>query len=390
MKLIEVKNDKKLAKEFIKLPARLYKNDPNWIRPIDKDVEETFNPKVNSFFSHGKCTRWILQDTQGQTIGRVAAFVNDQTANKGNKQPTGGMGFFECINDQKAAFMLFDVCKEWNKAQGMEAMDGPINFGNREKFWGLLTEGYIPQNYNMNYHFPYYKELFEAYGFKDYFQQLTFGKKINEEFNPRLLNRAERIIEQEEYTFRALEMKRLDKYTDDLREIYNQAWANHSGVDEMDKARAKATVAQMKPILEEDLVWFGYHKERPIGMFIMVPEVNQIFRHVNGKMNLLGKLKFLYYKKSGSVKQVIGLVFGVIPDFQGKGIETALAASWGKTHGWHDSYRYKYIELNWIGDFNTTMVKMCRIFGFKIVKKHTTYRLLFDENAAFERAPVMK
>lgn len=390
MRLIEVKNDKKLAKEFIKLPARLYKNDPNWIRPIDKEVEDTFRPNVNSYFAHGKCTRWILQDAQGQTIGRVAAFVNDQTANKGNKQPTGGMGFFDCINDQKAAFLLFDACKEWNQAQGMEAMDGPINFGNREKFWGLLTEGYIPQNYSMNYNAPYYKDLFEAYGFKDYFQQFTFGKKINEEFNPRLLNRAERIIEQEEYTFKSLEMKHLDKYTNDLREIYNQAWANHSGVDEMDAARAKATVAQMKPILEEDLVWFGYHHNRPIGMFIMVPEVNQIFRYVNGKMNLLGKLKFLYHKKRGSVKQALGLVFGVIPDFQGKGIETALATSWGQTHGWHDTYRYKYIELNWIGDFNTTMVKMCRIFGFKVVKKHTTYRLLFDKDAPFERAPVMK
>ena len=390
MKLIEVKNNKKLAKEFIQLPTKLYKNEPNWIRPIDKEVEDTFNPKVNSYFAHGKCIRWILQDENGKTIGRVAAFVNDQTTNKGNKQPTGGMGFFECINDQKAAFMLFDACKEWNIAQGMEAMDGPINFGNREKFWGLLTEGYVSQNYNMNYHFPYYKELFEAYGFKDYFQQFTFGKKINEEFNKRLLTRAERIIEQEEYVFKALEMKNLDKYTRDLREIYNQAWANHSGVDEMDMARAKATVAQMKPILEEDLVWFGYHNDRPIGMFIMVPEVNQIFRYVNGKMNLLGKLKFLYHKKRGTVKQVIGLVFGVIPDFQGKGVETALATSWGQTHGWHDDYRYKDIELNWIGDFNTTMVKMCRIFGFKIVKKHTTYRLLFDENAPFERAPVMK
>lgn len=390
MKLIEVKNNKKLAKEFIKLPVKLYKNDPNWIRPIDKEVEDTFDPKVNSYFAHGRCIRWILQDENGKTIGRVASYVNDQTTNKGNKQPTGGMGFFECINDQKAAFMLFDACKEWNVAQGMEAMDGPINFGNREKFWGLLTEGYIPQNYNMNYHFPYYKDLFEAYGFKDYFQQYTFGKKINEEFNKRLLTRAERIIEQEEYVFKSLEMKNLDKYTRDLREIYNQAWANHSGVDEMDMARAKATVDQMKPILEEDLVWFGYHNDRPIGMFIMVPEVNQIFRYVNGKMNLLGKLKFLYHKRRGTVKQALGLVFGVIPDFQGKGVETALATSWGQTHGWHDDYRYKDIELNWIGDFNTTMVKMCRIFGFKIVKKHTTYRLLFDENAPFERAPVMK
>ncbi|WP_299457714.1 hypothetical protein [uncultured Microscilla sp.] len=392
MRLLEVKNDKRLAKEFMQLPVRLYKNDKNWIRPIDKEVAAVFDPSENPYFNHGKCIRWILQDNAGKTIGRVAAFVNTQTSDKGTKQATGGMGFFECIDNQEAAFKLFDACKEWNQAQGMEAIDGPINFGNREKFWGLLTEGYMPQNYGMNYHFPYYKPFFEAYGFKDYFQQFTFGRIIGTQadFPARLVRLADRIISQEEYTFKPLVKKHLDKYTDDLREIYNQAWANHTGVDKMDKERARATVAQMKPILEEELIMFAYHNDRPIGMFVMVPEVNHIFKYVNGKLNLLGKLKFLYYKNRGVCDTALGLVFGVVPDFQGKGVETALAVSWGRYAGWLPNYKYKNLELNWIGDFNPTMIKMCRLFGFKIIKKHTTYRLLFDENAVFERAPVMK
>jgi hypothetical protein len=45
-------------------------------------------------------------------------------------------------------------------------MDGPINFGERDKFWGLLTEGFIEPLFGMNYNFPYYKDLFENYGFK--------------------------------------------------------------------------------------------------------------------------------------------------------------------------------------------------------------------------------
>lgn len=376
----------------MQLPVRLYKDDKNWIRPIDKEVASVFAPKENPYFNHGQCIRWILQDNNGVTIGRVAAFINDQTANKGNKQATGGMGFFECINDQKAAFMLFDACKEWNIAQGMKAMDGPVNFGSREKYWGLLTEGYVPQNYGMNYHFPYYKELFEAYGFQDYFQQLTFGRKFHDEssFPPRLTRLADRVINQKEYVFKALEKKRLDKYTNDFMEIYNQAWANHSGVDKMDKPRAVAIIGQLKPVLEENLAWFAYYNDRPIGLFIMVPEVNQIFRHVNGKLNILGKLKFLYHKNMGTCTTALGMVFGVIPDFQGKGVETALAVSWGRQAGWLPNYKYEDIELNWIGDFNTTMVKMCKLFGFKVVKKHTTYRTLFDKEAVFERAPVMK
>src|SRR5687768_11344843 len=137
MKITEVTTQKHI-KEFLLLPARLYKNSRTWIRPLDKDVESVFDREKNKTFRHGECVRWILLNDAGETIGRVAAFVNQKTVNKGNEQPTGGMGFFECIQEQKAAFMLFDQCKNWLQARGMEAMDGPINFGNRDRWWGLL------------------------------------------------------------------------------------------------------------------------------------------------------------------------------------------------------------------------------------------------------------
>ena len=131
MKIAEVKSDADV-KEFIQLPVRLYQGETNWIRPLDKDVESVFDPASNKTFKSGKCIRWILQK-EGQTIGRIAAFVNGRTVNKDNDQPTGGVGFFECIDDQEAANLLFDTGKEWLKAEGMEAMDGPINFGDRDR-----------------------------------------------------------------------------------------------------------------------------------------------------------------------------------------------------------------------------------------------------------------
>ncbi len=93
----------------------LYKNSPHWIRPLDQDIEAVFDPGKNKSFRHGECIRWILLDKSGDVIGRVAAFVNRKTARKGNDQPTGGIGFFECVNDREAAFALFDQCKDWLK-----------------------------------------------------------------------------------------------------------------------------------------------------------------------------------------------------------------------------------------------------------------------------------
>ena len=143
MNLIEVKSAEDI-REFLRLPVGLYKGDNHWIRPLDKDIEAVFDPRVNKFFSHGDCVRWILVEN-GETIGRIAAFVNENTASQdtstGHDLRVGGCGFFECINDQKAATLLFDKAKEWLAAKGCNSFDGPINFGERLSFWGLLVEG---------------------------------------------------------------------------------------------------------------------------------------------------------------------------------------------------------------------------------------------------------
>lgn len=386
MKLIEV-TDKKTAKEFIQLPLRLYKNEKSWIRPLDKDVENVFDPQKNKFFRHGECIRWILKDGEDKTVGRVAAFINQKTVNRGNEQPTGGMGFFECINDNDAAFILFDACKQWLTEKGMEAIDGPINFGDRDKWWGLLVKGYeIEPNYCANYNFPYYRDLFEAYGFKNYFEQYTYGRKTRDPLSPKLAEKAERIAQNPDYKFEHMRFKNLKRYIEEFRTIYNQAWGSHAGVAKMSSLQAKNVIYQLKPIIDEKIVWFGYFKGEPIAFFIMIPEVNQIFKYVNGKMNLIGKLKFLWHKWRKSCNKTFGLVFGIVPDHQGKGVEGAIIMAARKMVQ-DDYHRYEDYEMNWIGDFNPKMIKVAEQVGGDRVKIHITYRKLFDEGKPFKRAP---
>jgi hypothetical protein len=211
------------AREFINLPVRLYKGVPQWIRPLDKDIEGVFNPEKNKAFRDGECARWILRSAEGAVIGRVAAFVLQKTVNKGNDQPTGGMGFFECIQDQSAAFMLFDQCRDWLKTRGMEAMDGPINFGSREKWWGLLVEGFDKEpNYNCNYNLPYYREFFENYGFKLYFAQFTFIRKVMDPLSERLAYKASLIAADRNYTFRHLSRPELARLPELIHTVYNR------------------------------------------------------------------------------------------------------------------------------------------------------------------------
>src|SRR5688572_32234313 len=119
MQLFEVK-DKKTAKDFLLANVEINKNDPNYIRPLDKDINDIFDPGKNKTFRFGEAIRWILKDETGKLVGRIAAFTNKKYRNKGDDVPVGGIGFFDSINDQKAAHLLFDTAKHWLIERGMQ------------------------------------------------------------------------------------------------------------------------------------------------------------------------------------------------------------------------------------------------------------------------------
>lgn len=368
---------------FLEAPWHIYRNDPNWIPHLEKDIEAVFDKTQNAFFENGEASRWILHNDRHELIGRVAAFVNHQPEFNPD-QPTGGVGFFECINDKEAAFLLFDTCLKWLQKRGMEAMDAPINFGQRNKFWGLLVEGFTPPVYGMNYNPPYYQDLFEDYGFKVYFKQYSYSRKIDDPLPIKVQHKANRLLDNPDYQFRPIDKKQLPKYAEHLRQVYNSAWSDHEGFSEMTKQEAQAMMRSMKPILEEELIIMGYYKGEPIGFFLMLPEINQLFKHVNGKMNLWGKLKFMYYRWRGECRKIFGMAFGVAKDFQFKGVEAALIQSAADLI--HSTGRYDEIELTWIADFNPIMLKVVEALGVEHVKTYHTYRKMFNEDKQVQRA----
>lgn len=387
-RLIQV-SSKKTIKEFLLFPVRLYRNEKNWIRPLDQDIESVFDPQKNKLFRNGEAIRWILKDKNDKTVGRIAAFYDKKTAAK-NDQPTGGVGFFDCINDQDAAFALFNMCKEWLQEKGMEAMDGPVNFGDRDRWWGCLVDGFeYPPNYCMPYNFPYYKDLFEAYGFQNYFNQFTYYRKVVfEGVSEVMQEKAERLNKNPKYEFKHLEKKHLEKYTEDFRTVFNKAWAKFPGVAEMTKVHAKGLMISLKPILDERIMWFAYYENEPIAFFLQVPEINQIVKHLNGKMNLWGKVKFLFYKYAGACDTALGLIFGVVPEQQSKGIEGGIVMAFAH-EALKKDFPYKHLQFNWIGDFNPTMLKVLGQVGGHVLKTHVTFRYLFDREKPFKRAKKM-
>lgn len=381
MNIIEV-NSKKDKKDFIQIACLIYKNEKNWIRPLDKDINSVFDPKTNKAFRKGDVKRWILKNNN-ETIGRIAAFYSSK--NDKEKLRVGGCGFFECIDDKEAAKMLFDTAKNWLEKNGYNSMDGPINFGERDKWWGCLVEGFdIDPNYLQNYSKAYYQKLFENYGFQLLFRQLTFLKKVRTPLSEKLSLKAERALRDPNYNFKTLEKRNIQKYIRDFTKIYNDAWSKYPGVSKLELSQAKLLFAQLKPILDEKILWFAYHNNDPVGFFISIPEMNQIFKHVNGKLDLFGKLKTFYHLKiKKSCKKMVGLVFGIVPKHQGKGVDGALIMASRETI--QEKLAYEDLELNWIPDFNKSMIRIAEQVQVKLGKIHHTYRYNFDRSIPIER-----
>ena len=387
MQLLSV-NTPSLEKDFIQVNIMLNRTVPGYIRPIDDEIREVFDPARNKAFRHGECTRWVLKDDEGHLIGRIAAFVNKRYKNKGDDVPIGGIGFFDCINEQQAADMLLDVARHWLTQKGMEAMDGPINFGERDKWWGCVIEGFSEPSYGMNFNPPYYQQLLENYGFKPFFYQLCFGLDPKKPVSAKIVQRHAALASDPAYSARMIEKGRLEKYADDFVAIYNGAYAGHGGLKEMKKEQVMALFKKMKPLMDEKIVWFAYHNDKPIAFFINIPDLNQYFKHFNGKFGLFQKLQFLWLQFRGACHHFTGLVFATIPEFQAKGVDAFIIAEAAKVI--QPGTNYTHYEMQWIGDFNPKMVNIAKTLGDTFIsRKLVTYRYLFDRGKEFKRHPML-
>jgi hypothetical protein len=371
-------------RDFLKVPHLIYKNNPVWISHLDKDIEEVFDPSKNKFYSFGVVTRWILYDANNHLIGRIAAFINREIAFT-YKHPVGGIGFFECIDDQKAANLLFDTAKTWLEERDMQAMDGPINFGERDRFWGLLVDGFqTPPPYLLNYNPPYYVGLFENYGFRNYFDQYVYKITRNTELHSIFRRSYERLMTDKDYHFETLKLNELDKYATDFMTIFNHAWKDvQKHFKPISKEQALSMFNSMKAVIDPDLIFYAYHKNTPIGIFVGLPELNQIFRYVNGKLDLWGKLKFLYHKLTGKCDTAYGIVFGVVPEYRNKGVESGLIMAIRDTV--MRKKKYKQMYLAWIGHYNPKMIRIVETLTPDKVFVLTTYRKMFRDDYEFSR-----
>jgi len=345
--------------EFYKVPFLIYADDLEFVPHIREDIEYVLKPK-----SESDCVEQFILKNEGKTVGRAACFMKEG-------EERGGIGFFECIDNLKAAKLLFEHCELYLKEHGCQYVEAPVNFGERDKYWGLLIAGFKSPSYQENYNPEYYRNLFEANYYEVAFEQTT-QEITPKEFNREQFDRQSEKLVNQGFHIEHFKSSNKNKYTRDFVEIYNKAWAIHEHFKPMTVEQVLSLMKRMRPVMREDLLWYTYHNEKPIAFYFSIIELNQIMKYMKGSLNWLGKLKFLYFRQRVKIKRVKGVIFGVVPEYQGKGVTSAMIMKVFDT-----IVRDKHLEsteLAWIGDFNPRMMKFLKRLGAYETKRHATFR----------------
>lgn len=357
---------KKDKKQFYSFVRSLYADDACYISHIDQDIEAIFNRDSNTAFASGDAKRWLALQN-GQIVGKVAAFYS-----KTNQ--LAGLGFFDSIDSQEVANALFDTGTTWLQKNGYARVEAPINFGERDKYWGLLVEGFNSPAYQENYNYPYYQSLYENYGFTKTIEQTTSEARPEAIDFAKYKRFTERLQERSGLRAAHFKLGDMERFVKDFTQIYNLAWEQHEHFVPFTIERVRKLFAEMKPIIREDILWFLYDGDRPVGFYLSIIDLNQIFRYVNGNMNWWGKLKFMYYLKTVKIDKVRGIIFGVVPEYQNKGVYSIMIM---KMYEVMQSDPYiASTELAWIGDFNPRMHALFSSLKATKVKVHYTYEKL--------------
>lgn len=361
---------------FHQVPQRIYHSDDHYISPLESDIEQVFNPKKNKVFQHGEAHRFVLLDEHQQPIGRIAAFI-DHERNASNDFPVGGVGFFECIEDANAARKLFNAAEHYLQQWSVKAIDGPINFGERDRFWGLLVKGNQPPLYQENYQPAYYQQLFQENGYQPYEQILTFHGKMNEVPIERFSQIADRVRKRYGFYTKAMKtQKRIPLFARHFAQVYNVAFKDNPYFKPLEGAQVAKIFKVMQPIADFRMIFITYEAKKPVAFAGFIPDINPFLKKMQGKLKWY-KLPGLLWKIRSTKRHLLkGIAFGIDPDYQRRG---AFAELIDAIYNDHTQQRYSDYYLATIRGHNTVMVKSISNLGVKVERVHLAYRKMLDK-----------
>ncbi|HEY9166230.1 MAG TPA: hypothetical protein VIS48_08730 [Candidatus Kryptonia bacterium] len=362
---IEPVHTKKDLMSFIKLPWKIYRNDPNWVPPLIMDRLKLVDTKKNPFYKHSEIELFLAK-RDGEVVGRNAAIINENH-NSFQNEKIGFFGFFESIKDQGVANALFDAAKDWIAKKGFRSMRGPMNPSTNDEI-GLLVEGFDSSPLIlMTYNPKYYLDLYDGYGLKKEKDLFAYHVNADYVFSEKLERVTRMVTHKEGLTFRSINMKDLDNEIKRVKDVYNEAWSKNWGFVPMTDEEFDFLAADLKQIVVPDLAIFAEVKGKPIGFALSLPDINYALKF-NKKGRLLPGVYHLLTKKK-NIKWIRIIILGVIHSYQQTGVAAVLFYETAKRAiklGYRDG------EASWVLEDNLMMNRSAELLN---ARKYKTYRI---------------
>ena len=363
---IKAVSTKKDLKDFIMLPFKLYKKDPNWIPPLIPDQMKFLTPGHNAFFEHSEAQLYLAYK-EGEVVGRISAHTNTQH-NKEHKDNIGFFGFFECVNDQEVASSLLHKASDWNKAKGKDGMRGPLNFTINDEC-GLLVDGFdTPPMIMMTHSLPYYQTLIENYGLSKAMDMYAYFSE-KREIPERLERLHDALLKRTGVKIHCLSKDKVQRRKDleTVFRIYTEAWQYNWGHVPLTDGEFHHLVDELLPLADPELVLIAEIDDKPVGFSLCMPNYNEVLKVMNGRVNPLTLIKAAIAKRKITSARVITM--GVIKEYQNRGIDTIFHYISYKTGIPKGLVRG---EFSWVLETNTMMIRVAEMLE---ATPYKTYRL---------------
>jgi GNAT superfamily N-acetyltransferase len=356
---------------FIKLPWRLYRNEPNWVPPLVYDRKRFLDRSRNPFFKHAEVELFIAWRGD-QAVGRISAQI-DRNFNEFQQHEWGMFGFFECENDPEIAAALLSSAAEWLRARGRDRMVGPMDFTTNDEC-GVLVDGYdrLPTVLT-NWHHPYYPGLIEGAGLTKAMDLYMWSLDVTqrEHVHPAIWRIAADVESKYGITVRNMRKKDMEAEIGRFLEVYNAAWERNWGFVPLTEEEVRHYAKDLKQILDENWAFIAEKDGEPVGAALTLPDYNQVFKHMDGRLLPFGWAKFLWYKRK--IDRVRVFALGVKPEYQHTGAGAKLyECHWDAGERTHQGRG----ETGWTLESNKPMNRAMERMGGKIVRTYRVYERL--------------
>ena len=354
---------------FIRLPGELATGDPNWIEPLHFERRRFLNPKTNPFFDHADVKLW-LATRQGKTVGRISAQIDhNMPLYEGEK-----VGMFGMLDgeDHDVISALLLSAEGWLREQGAKRVRGPFSLSINHSS-GVLVDGFdTPPQVMMDHNGPQLGPAIERNGYVKARDLLAYHLDVSKGLSDKMRSLATRPFKG--LNIRPLERKRFVEEIRTVMDIFNDAWGDNWGFVPLTEAETEAMAQELKPILPDEFVQIAEIDGEPVGFIVLLPNINEALRGLNGRLFPFGWARFLWRLKvtgfSSTRVPLMGVRKAAAKSMTGKLIPLQLIYA---LHEPSMSRGVKELEMSWLLEENTAVRRFVESIGSTVYKTYRVY-----------------